>query len=162
MAEDDRDPADLSYIRDLGEIVRARNLFFIPFYGAFLAFILTQSSYIINASIVVQILSGATFLVGAYYAAIVSRYLWMLEMFRFLHGTNSKYKHLDEDGAKALKALGSAALSNMKWEGRVFKWEMNLLWLTTGTVLIDIYFGKFLNSVTAKILYQLIKHFTTN
>jgi len=41
MADDEKDPksVDLSYLKDLGDMVRARNLFFVPFFGVFLAFI---------------------------------------------------------------------------------------------------------------------------
>jgi hypothetical protein len=96
MIEDSGEPTFLPFFKDMGEFVRARNLFFIPFYGAFLAFIMTQSAYIINANPLVQLLIAITFLGSVYYANIVSKYLWSLEMLRFLYGVQSKYKSLDE------------------------------------------------------------------
>jgi hypothetical protein len=35
MIEDSGEPTFLSFFKDMGELVRARNVFFIPFYGAF-------------------------------------------------------------------------------------------------------------------------------
>jgi hypothetical protein len=142
----------------MGELVRARNLFFIPFYGAFLAFIMTQSAYIINANPLVQLLIAITFLGGVYYANIVSKYLWSLEMLRFLYGVQSKYKSLDEKAIEAVSVLSATTQSLMYWEGKVLKWEMYLLWITTGSVLIDIYFGHFLRNVTVRALSELLRH----
>ena len=58
MADDEKDPksVDLSYLKDLGDMVRARNLFFVPFFGVFLAFIVTQSKYIIEGNPIIQLL----------------------------------------------------------------------------------------------------------
>jgi hypothetical protein len=57
MADDDKPlqpTVDHSFLKDLGDMVKARNLFFVPFFGALLAFVVTQSKYIIDANIVVK------------------------------------------------------------------------------------------------------------
>ena len=66
-------------------MVKARNFFFVPFFGAFHAFVVTQSKYIIDAHIVVKTLIVVTFLLGVVYAWTVSNYLWTLERLRFMY-----------------------------------------------------------------------------
>jgi hypothetical protein len=82
--ENEERAVDSSEIKQLGSLVQSRNLFFIPFYGPFLIFVVTQREYVSNAPHPVQILIGITFLAGIYYAYMISDYLGYLEMFAFL------------------------------------------------------------------------------
>jgi hypothetical protein len=150
---------DLSALKQLSSLVQSRNLFFIPFYGTFLVFLVTQNGYISGASLAVKILIVITFLVGIYYASVVSDYLGYLEMFIFLQRTIKRSQ--DEEFLKSYKALGDTIVNNIKWEHKIFSWTMKLLWTTTIFTLLDMYFGKFIEKWTGVVLSIVFSHVLT-
>ena len=100
-------------------------------------------------------------MLGVGYASVVSNYLWTLEMLRF--SLNPKLARFGEAATQKdiddLKSVGATVAPHFHWEGKLFRWEMRLLWTTTGAVLIDIYFGKFLNRIVGLALLPILKHF---
>jgi hypothetical protein len=82
-------PFDPSVLKDLSDMVKARNIFFVPFFGVFLAFLVAQSKYIISTNGCAQILIASTFICGTIYAYVVSNYLWILETLRFMYHAQS-------------------------------------------------------------------------
>jgi hypothetical protein len=138
--------SDVTCLKDLGDIVRARNIFFVPFFGAFLAFLIAKSQYIIDASILIQIEAFVTFSLGVYYSSVVSNFLWTLDVLRFHHGIRLNPRlcpslRLPTDQSSAMSALFATVGPSIGHEDRLFRWTMRSLWLSTGTVLLDIFFG---------------------
>jgi hypothetical protein len=55
MAEDE-EPFDASFLKDLADIIKNKTLFFIPFFGALLAFLFTKADYIKGSNAVIWVL----------------------------------------------------------------------------------------------------------
>jgi len=72
----------LSMPKDMSDIVRAKILIFIPFFGAFLGFAFSKNDYLANSTLLMKIWCLAVFGLGAWYARTVSQFLWTLERLR--------------------------------------------------------------------------------
>jgi hypothetical protein len=49
------EPFDASFLKDLADIIKNNTLFFIPFFGALLAFLFTKADYIKGSNAVVWV-----------------------------------------------------------------------------------------------------------
>jgi hypothetical protein len=140
------EPNDLGFFKDIGDVIRARNLFFVPFFGLFLTFLVARSDFVIKANPVIQVEAFITFLLGVYYSTVVSSLLSSLEILRtgYNMALNSKYGSKIREQLPtvlvSLDDLGNQIGPTLKWERRIFKWTMYGLWMTTGSTLIQIYF----------------------
>ena len=152
---------DLLYFRDVSEIIKARNIYFTPFFGAFIAFLVAKNEYISGAGWVIQIELIMTFLFGVSYAYTVSSFLSKLEGLRVmlcmkmspffgpeLHFTAGEWASIDA----TMRTIGPA----IRFESRLFRWVMRLLWLTTVSVMLDLYFGSTLRFWTAKLAVWIV------
>ena len=152
-----------AYINDLVDIIKNKLLFYFPFFGAFLAFLVAKSDYVLNANWFIKALCASSFLAGIAYAYIVSDALWLLERVRLIF-TLEKVS----DGvlfASSTEEQKTAVIEALRKFGRIYSFEdklfrktMYLLWLTAGSILFDIYFGKLLNSGVAALTARLYSH----
>lgn len=154
-------------LKDLGDISRARNLFFMPFFGALLAFIVAKSDYIISSNIIIQAEVLITFCLGVLYAWIVTKHMVMLESIRFVQSANVTsegfvFSNLSKKELEAITKAGYIIQAIIKGEQVFFKWTMRALWITTGTVFIDIFFGKWLGARLTEILLYSLSHWHSN
>ena len=51
---------DLTFVKEMIDIIKNKLLFFMPFFGAFLAFLLTRHEYVIGANWIIKILCIVT------------------------------------------------------------------------------------------------------
>ena len=138
---------DVDSFKDFGDLIRVRTLFFFPFYGAFLTFLFAKSQYIIDANAIIQIEFFATFLSGVSYAWTVAGLLSRIEETRLIMGV--KLSPFIGEGLifppaqlGGITAVLKSLLPAHNFEKKLFAWSMYLLWLTTGSVLFDIFFRK--------------------
>ena len=75
---------DASYLRDLADIVKNKTLFFVPFFGAFLAFLVGKTDYLKSAGVAVWVFSCLIFMASALYIYLVTQLLWTLENCRLV------------------------------------------------------------------------------
>src|SRR5258705_8165349 len=83
MAEEE-EPFDPSFLKDLADIIKNKTLFFIPFFGALLAFLFTKAEYIKGSNAVIWVLLVVLLGASLRYIQIVSRLLWVIESLRFV------------------------------------------------------------------------------
>ena len=55
MADNKLSDFDASFLKDLADIIKNKTLFFIPFFGAFLAFLFAKTDYIKSANFIIWI-----------------------------------------------------------------------------------------------------------
>jgi hypothetical protein len=151
------------FLKDIGEISRARSIFFVPFFGSFVTFIIVKSDYIIKSNIVIQIEVAITFLLGVVYAQTMTRHLSFLETIRFILSTNDLMdgtilRTIDKKQTDVIKNAGPLIQNNLKNEGKIFKLTMWSLWITTGSVLQDIYFGGWLHDHLTIAVPRILSH----
>jgi hypothetical protein len=72
------------YLRGLTDIVKNKTLFFIPFFSAYLAFLLAKTDYIKGANFVIWLLIGSILPVSVRYISVVSNLLWAIESCRII------------------------------------------------------------------------------
>src|SRR6266852_6150008 len=75
---------DASFLRDIADMVKNKTLFFIPFFGAYLAFIFGKSDYIKQANFIIWFVCAAIFLMSVRYISLVSDLLWAVESSRII------------------------------------------------------------------------------
>ena len=80
----DRDERDrtikLQFLKDCADMLRGRVLFFMPFFAAFVAFLVSKSDYVVNAAgWSVKLVCMITFLAGVGYAAFISETIWLID-----------------------------------------------------------------------------------
>jgi len=136
--------ADVAFLKDFGDMVRGRTMFFFPFYGAFITFLFAKSQYVLDASTVIHVLSLATFLAGVSYAYTVARLISRIEEIRLIMDLRtspmiSADPVFSTDEQAALLGAVSLLVPSHGFEKRHFKWSMYMLWATTGTVLMDVF-----------------------
>jgi hypothetical protein len=140
-------------------------MFFAPYFGAFLAFLVAKSEYLVEANFIIQVEAVVTFVMGIYYSSVLSRHLSDLESIRAVHGlrlhplvgqTLVEDKKLND----ALITFGTTLPKTTAFEARLFKWTMQCLWLTTGSVLFDIFFGKFFHTLLDPLIRNALAHFS--
>ena len=139
---------DLSFLKDMGDVVRSRNLFFVPFFGAFIAFLVTQSNYIKQAGSIIQIELFGMFILGVFYSYQLATFMHGLETLRFMSTMKSHpdlgkfFLTSDKEVAEFHRALITVQPA-FKHEARLFKWTMRALWIVTSSVLMDVFLKDF-------------------
>jgi hypothetical protein len=78
------EPFEASFLKDLADIIKNKTLFFIPFFGALLAFLFTKADYIKGSDAVVWVLLTALLGASLRYIQLVSQLLWVIESLRFV------------------------------------------------------------------------------
>jgi hypothetical protein len=156
QAKNEADIADMSFIKDIVDIIKNKMLFFFPFFGAFLAFLIAKSDYVMNANWFIEFLCAATFLVGVFYAHTVSQALWVLESIRLVFTLEKITRGAmiasapEKQRATIRYFLGKFGII-VDFEAKLFRRTMYLIYFTAANILFDLYFGKLLNVWTAKL-----------
>lgn len=70
---------DPGFLRDVADMVKNRTLFFLPLFGAYLAFLFGKSDYIKGANVPIWIALATVFLMSIRYISLASDLLWALE-----------------------------------------------------------------------------------
>lgn len=86
MSDEDQgslEDLDVTFLRDIADIIKNRTLFFLPFFGAFIAFLFSKSDYIRGANPAIWVICIALFFVCIKYIRSASTLLWVLEGMRF-------------------------------------------------------------------------------
>ena len=158
MAEDE-EPFDASFLKDLADIIKNKTLFFIPFFGALLAFLFTKAEYIKSSNAVIWVLLAVLLLASLRYIQLVSQLLWVIESLRFVFnirklGTGAwpdwKHKAASVDLLKLVPEL-------MKAEGWWFRKVMILMYFALGLVLYDIFFGQIVRDLLTMLIARFVK-----
>jgi len=84
MVDKDEEVFDGSFLKDLADIIKNKTLFFIPFFGALLAFLFTKSDYIKGSNAIIWLLLTALLGSCIRYIQLVSQLLWVIESMRFV------------------------------------------------------------------------------
>jgi hypothetical protein len=79
---------DAEHLKGLTDIVKNKTLFFIPFFSAYLAFLLTKTDYIKGANLAIWVLLGSVMLASIRYISVVSNLLWAVESCRMIFTFN--------------------------------------------------------------------------
>jgi hypothetical protein len=129
----------------LADIVKNKTLFFIPFFGALLAFLFTKADYIKGSNAVVWVLLTALLGASLRYIQLVSQLLWVIESLRFVFnikkfGTGA-LPDWEKDKAASVYLL-KLVPELTKAEGWWFRKVMLLMYFALGLVLHDIFFGQ--------------------
>jgi hypothetical protein len=136
MAEDE-EPFDASFLKDLADIIKNKTLFFIPFFGALLAFLFTKADYIKSSNAVIWVLLAVLLLASLRYIQLVSQLL-------------EKDKAASVDLLKLVPGL-------MKSEGWWFRKVMILMYFALGLVLYDIFFGQMVRDLLTTLIARFVK-----
>ncbi len=148
--------------KDLANVVRARNIFFVPFFAALTGFLFTQKAYVVDASFVIKILVLATLAICIFYAYVVTQFLFHLETLAMFFGLNQNseghfFKTLeDEPPSLNSKNTLDGFSAEYEFESKVYKWTMWSLYICAGSVLFDLYFGTYLESKLTQLLLNWI------
>jgi|ERR1700674_513959 len=159
MTDDKAPTLDVSFLRDVADIVKNKTLFFIPFFGAYLAFILTKSDYLKESNPVIWLLVTAIFLASVRYIFLVSQLLWAIEssrlVFTFLNMGIEPWVDKEKDTAamsQVMTLIPKMVAAEDWWYRRV----MLLMYLASFTVLSDIFFGTYINEHIARLIAALL------
>jgi hypothetical protein len=162
MSEPNDKIFDAEYLKGLTDIVKNKTLFFIPFFGAYLAFLLTKTEYIKSANFVIWLIIATIFFFSVRYIHLVSQLLWSIETCRMIFTFHKigidPWTDKEKDIAtfsEVMKLIPKMVTAEDWW----FKKIMFLMYLGTFCVLQDIFFGKytyaFAEKMTAFILSAL-------
>jgi hypothetical protein len=152
-------PVDLSFLQNFSDMVRDRNLFFVPIFCVFVALLVTQSDYVLKMNIVDQILIFITFLSGVLYINIAVNYLRTLQMLRFMYGRDAFGQPNSQGVFDAVLAMGKTVGPNFKLEEKAFRWTMRLFWVMTGVVLLNMYFHKPIDYIITVLRFGILRLF---
>jgi hypothetical protein len=135
---------DIEWFRDLTDIVKNKTMFFLPCFGAFLAFLFAKSQYIKDSNPVIWLLVAALLLISIRYIYLVSQLLWAIESTRL----SFKIHKMREEPWPTKEADYAASVAMMKLVPQLylaedwwFKKIIYLFALATLMVLGDIFFG---------------------
>jgi hypothetical protein len=148
------DDFDTSWFKDLTDIVKNKTLFFLPCFGAFLAFVFTQSEYIKDSNFVIWLLVGTILLMSMRYIHLVSQLLWAIESTRLsvkIHGMGYQKWSTKEADAKAIVDIMKIVPALYAAEDWWFNKIMYLFALGTIIIVTDKFFGHFLNALVQRL-----------
>jgi hypothetical protein len=159
MAEDE-EPFDASFLKDLADIIKNKTLFFIPFFGALLAFLFTKADYIKSSNAIIWVLLAVLLLASLRYIQLVSQLLWVIESLRFVFnirklGTGA-WPDWEKDKAASVDLL-KLVPELMKTEGWWFRKVMLQMYFALGLVLFDIFFGQMVRDLLALLIARFLK-----
>ena len=148
------EPSDFlpDFLRDYGSVLKTKNLYFAPFFLAFLGFLLTQKAYVSGAPWTVKILCIVTLVVCSNYAYIIIALLTQLESLALFFNLNKKtdghffnWVGVDEAETKKAEAEIRSDLNRSKVqkllsrEGKAYHTAMYSLYFCAMFVLVDMY-----------------------
>jgi hypothetical protein len=135
---------DPSFMRDIADMVKNKTLFFIPFFGAYLAFLFGKADYIKGANFIVWIVLAVIFLMSIRYIALVSDLLWALESSRIIikirQMSNTEWPTWKTDHAAlvgVMKVIPKLASAENWWYRKL----MLTMYSGTAIVLNDFFLG---------------------
>lgn len=140
---------DISWFKDLTDIVKNKTMFFLPCFGAFLAFVFTQSEYIKGSNFVIWLLVASTLFMSIRYIHLVSQLLWAIESTRLsvkIHGMALQEWPAKEADAKAILNVMKIVPTLYDTENWYFNKTMYLFALGTIMVLFEKFFGQLLHT----------------
>ena len=148
-----------SFLKDYSDALRGRVIFFVPFYGAFIAFLVSKSDYIVNGVFTLKIFCLTTFAAGMGYAAFLSETVWLIDSLRLIaltHGQPvgpSLAALLPEKEREAVIRSISVAIKRIGIEYKLFRWMMWLLYITSVVIVWDLFFAQsFIGLLTSVII----------
>jgi hypothetical protein len=130
---------------DLIDVLKAKNFFFVPFYGAFIGFLISKSEFVKNAPLLVQETLGATFVVCTIHALVITRLLFGLQAVVMLanldRNTNGDFSKELSAGSKTanIETVQVSVLKLFQKEQSIYKASMICLLVSTLVVLIKMY-----------------------
>jgi hypothetical protein len=131
------------FLKDCAEMLRGRVIFFIPFFGAFVAFMVAKSDYILAASFTVKAACLITFAAGIAYAAFLSETIWLVDALRFATASKKQSPETFTEPDRAALKEGVAVLSKrLGIEYNLFRWMMWFLYMVSFVVIWDLFFSK--------------------
>lgn len=138
---------DGSFFKDLADVIRAKNMFFVPFFGAFVAFLVAKVDAVMAGTWFFKFACVATFFTGIAYASVVSQLLWMLETLRFVvnlekfsEGDFKPFEGVSSENPSDVKTgLAEQVIRSIRWENRIYRWVMWLLYFAALTALCEMY-----------------------
>jgi hypothetical protein len=141
-AEDDKKRAAraTSMAKDIGEILRTRILIFIPFFGAFLAFLFSKSDYLQGTIWLTKLWCLAVFGLGAVYAQTVASLLSAMEQIRMIANIYDGFDVMPEKDRQDLSVIVGQIPKAYAFQEKLFSWTMYVLYLTGGSMLLQIMF----------------------
>lgn len=147
---------DLAFIRDVVDIIKNKTLFFIPFFGAFVAFLVAKTDYVTSSNWLIKLLCAASFLGGIWYAYTVSQALWMLESIRLAFtleraSEGDVFNSMTDEQKNAVQHICSKFAPMVSFEDKLFRRTMYLLYTTSMIILFDIFFGKLVSGWVVKL-----------
>jgi hypothetical protein len=160
MGEDTEKPFDPEVLRGITDIVKNRTLFFIPFFGAYLAFLFGKTDYIRGATPVVWLLLAAIFCMSVRYIYLVTDLLWAVEgirmVFVFRKAGIEPWKDKEKDVAAVIEVF-KLIPRMMEAEHWWFRKTMFLFYVASFIVLFDLFFGKIVHDFVLSVLNHLSK-----
>lgn len=148
MADEELKEFDPSFLKDLADIIKNKTLFFIPFFGAFLAFLFAKTEYIVGANFVIWAFLAILFFGCVLYVQAASQLLWLIESLRMIYNVRKNGKgewpQWETDKQVVAELLGKVPRF-ATYESRLYRKVMLMMYITTFVVLSDIFFGKMIN-----------------
>lgn len=138
-----------SFLKDLADIIKAKSILFSPIYLAYVTFLITKVEYVSESTIISQLIILNGFISATFYAYILTKSLWMLEVMRFFTNQeiSSKGELLrslpPEDHEKFLETLKSLN-DVVSFENKLYRYTMYSIYFAAFSTLINIYFGGFM------------------
>ena|ERR1700682_4310055 len=140
---DDNRTDGSQFLKDCAEMLRGRAIFFVPFFGAFVAFMVAKSDYILGASFTVKVACLITFAVGIAYAAFLSETIWLVDALRFTTASkNNSPETFTEPDRAAMKEGVTVLSKRLSIEYKLFRWMMWFLYMVSFVVVWDLFFSK--------------------
>jgi len=158
QAEDGKKRAAIaaSMAKDIGEILRTRILIFIPFFSAFLAFVFAKSDYLQSTIWPTKLWCLAVFGLGAAYAQSVASLLSAMEKVRAIVNIYGGFDAMPEKDRENLKVMIGRIPKAYAFQEKLFNWTMYVLYLTGGSMLLQILFK---NQAYEAVLWLVTKAF---
>jgi len=160
-AEDDKKRAAraASMAKDIGEILRTRILIFIPFFGAFLAFLFSKSDYLQGTIWLTKLWCLAVFGLGAAYAQTVASLLSAMEAIRAIVNIYDGFDAMPEKDREDLRAMIGRIPKAYAFQEKLFNWTMYILYLTGASMLLQIMFKNQIHEALIWLVTKAFCHF---
>jgi len=138
-------PFGITFLKDWADSIRGRAIFFLPFFAAFIAFMVTKSDYLLNTSN--YFLVGTclvTFACGIAYVGFITETLWLLDSLRFLASAqhHSEQGFMSDKDVHAYKETSAVLIKRLGIEYKLFRWMMWLLYFAVVQIIYDLFFMK--------------------
>jgi len=157
---DELENLDVTFLRDIADIIKNRTLFFLPFFGAFIAFLFSKSDYIKESNTAISAICIVLFFVCIKYIHCASNLLWVLEGLRFSFAQRKRGGEHWPDWEKdktALVGVMKLLPQMVNQEHNWFKRTMLLMYLAAFCVLVDLFVGKWLSEQVMNIASHWMK-----